>query len=430
MEALLCRHESNQLSRRTPDAGEESWSGVRSTLAGTAGERNVTAALQMLDEKEGKTKKKGAKNLQLDANLATIAHLYSKTTKMPNGQRSEYLYKRDFWRLFGQAILHRKQEDGGRPIMASRAQTQSLREMTDDMFDVLDVSRKGYLEVEDFLRFVNPSATEEKKLCMSRLIREEAGLALKKEQIVDQVVLPNITADQAEEIKSIYDLYDEEHTGRITQEMFYAGLEKTWEQTPDNLDRAYYWNQLDPRDRGFVTQVDFINWLQDVMFVLFEDLNKGYVDELKPYVSTPRKAPVKNWHHNQSFSRSRNSGNRDAASRPPVQQRVDAPSRSRTISVSSSRVPSVAASSPSSTHPEETSPSPQRILNRTPSTKQVLAAKSKGPGVRSSGVSASSDVEKDAKQRPSTKGGRLQMNESLLGSRPGSNTGQRPRTSG
>ena len=127
MEALLCRHESNQLSRRTPDPGEEGWSGVRNMLAGTAGERNVTAALQMLDAKEGKTKKKGAKNLQLDANLATIAHLYSNTTKMPNGLRSEYLYKRDFWRLFGQSILHRKQEDGGRPIMASRASASGAR---------------------------------------------------------------------------------------------------------------------------------------------------------------------------------------------------------------------------------------------------------------------------------------------------------------
>ena len=34
-----------------------------------------------------------------------------------------------------------------------KTQKVALREMTDDMFDVLDNSRKGYLEVEDMVRF-------------------------------------------------------------------------------------------------------------------------------------------------------------------------------------------------------------------------------------------------------------------------------------
>jgi hypothetical protein len=34
-----------------------------------------------------------------------------------------------------------------------KTQKVALREMTDDMFDVLDNSRKGYLEIEDMVRF-------------------------------------------------------------------------------------------------------------------------------------------------------------------------------------------------------------------------------------------------------------------------------------
>ena len=35
----------------------------------------------------------------------------------------------------------------------AKTQKVALREMTDDMFDVLDTSRKGYLEIEDMVRF-------------------------------------------------------------------------------------------------------------------------------------------------------------------------------------------------------------------------------------------------------------------------------------
>jgi hypothetical protein len=40
--------------------------------------------------------------------------------------------------------------------------------------------------------------------------------------------------------------------------------------------------------KGVVTQTEFINWLQSTTFLLFEDLNKGYVDELRPYVVSTR----------------------------------------------------------------------------------------------------------------------------------------------
>ena len=35
-------------------------------------------------------------------------------------------------------------------------------------------------------------------------------------------------------------------------------------------------------------QADFITWLQDTMFVVFDDLNKGYADEFRRYIGSPR----------------------------------------------------------------------------------------------------------------------------------------------
>jgi len=105
-----------------------------------------------------KLQKSQGKSIELNETLATIAHLYSRSKKNEHGQRSQTLYKRDFWRIFGEVQMLRQQIEGNRSKNLTRDQ---LRQMTDDMFDVLAAGR-GWLGVEDLVRFFYPSAAQKR----------------------------------------------------------------------------------------------------------------------------------------------------------------------------------------------------------------------------------------------------------------------------
>eukprot|EP00802_Teleaulax_amphioxeia_P005034 Tamp_05038.p1 GENE.Tamp_05038~~Tamp_05038.p1 ORF type:complete len:513 (-),score=89.25 Tamp_05038:1430-2968(-) len=279
-EALLCLHESALLTQRDQEAG--SWTGAH---AGT--KKHSPQDKRGGRDKEPKTdevKKSKGRSLELNETLATIAHLYASKERNPDGLRNEKINKKDFWRIFGEVILMRQQLEGNRSKNFTKFE---LREMTDDMFDVLDTTRKGYLLVEDLVRFFYSSASGERVIRMSNIIRKEAGLEMKMEQQA-QKEPPSISHARAMQLKDIYEMYDEEGTGRVTEEMFKKGLDKLWEKKPLADEKAGYWKEVDTHGKGYVTQEEFIDWLQDTTYVVFEDLNKGLTHEFAKYVGTPR----------------------------------------------------------------------------------------------------------------------------------------------
>lgn len=69
--------------------------------------------LSIFAQEEATEKAKRGKSLELNETLATIAHLFAKTkSKGVSDLKSQRMNKREFYRIFGEAILLRYQAEG------------------------------------------------------------------------------------------------------------------------------------------------------------------------------------------------------------------------------------------------------------------------------------------------------------------------------